>query len=594
MSNKGMFPARAMGVGVGAIALGVSTAQLPMPYTGAIGTTLVVAGVATAGGAPAYWYYRGRHGVAALVSRAERRAARHEGFVSRWDRRRLSSKRAMRKRWARKMRPSMFTVTGPRFGSGPVDRFLGGALRALRLRLALLQVPVAEYAADLGRDNYGGFWVPLNSVVTRIASARSGKSVAMAGRIIDHRGPAVVTTIRKDLLLLTAQLRAQRGPLFVFNAGNVGGYASNLKWSVLSGCTDMTTAERRARQLIGEAGNDVSDREYWNGQARRVLTPLLYAAARAKLPMRSVLGWVSAGGQKAQQAWVQIQEILQGTPEGPAQIENLGQFFGMVGAGDRTRLSITNSLMPALEWLGNPRLAALGDAQGEDLLNIKRDLLDADATIYLLGAQSKITSPMTGTLVAEIVHQATEIAETLPGGRLDPALLLALDELALTVPGPVPQWVKHLGGSGVCMDLSIQGRASLDSVWGVEGRREILRNSAAVLIGAGCNDPDELRDFEVLGDTRWVPQRDAEGLIIEGSGRIEVPVVSAGKIAQLSIGEVLCFNRGPVTKLNTQNAEDRRDVRRAGTFQPVPTTNFEAAYDDERETDAERETEEVR
>lgn len=560
-----MFPAKRALTGVVMEAAGGGSLYLggdPM-----IAGTLIAAGATLQIAPTAWWWYRSRHGIVAMKNRAARRADKTEGYVGFRERFAESSKWAMRKRWGRKLRPDLFNVNGP------------AAIRwAKQWWRLLFIVPVEEYAVNLGRDNFGGYWVPLNSVVTRLAAARSGKSVAMASRIVDHRGPAVVTSVRKDLLLLTAQLRARRGQLFIFNPGDIAHLASNLKWSVLSGCTDMSTAERRATQLIGQAANS-EERDYWNDQAWRVLAPLMYAAAHAKLPMRAVQRWIAAGAQEAKDARLEIVEILMKTPEGGAQVHNLNQFFSMVGPGDRTRLSITNTIAQVLKWLGNPRMAALGDAQGDGLFNIRQDLLDTAATVYILGAENRTSSALTGCLVAEIVYQATQYAETLPPGKLTPPMLLSLDEAALTIPGQsLPEWTTYLGGSGITLDIGAQQRSRLDMVWGEKGRQTILGNSSAVLVGAGCNDPRELQDYELMSGKRDVPQRDAKGNIMPAAPRREVPVVSVQNLKELPIGKVVCYPRGPVTRLDTPNAENERRVRRAGRYEPPADaeTSYEA------------------
>lgn len=528
----------------------------------------------------AMWLWRGRYGAQAMIARWDRQTKKSGGVASRWDRYRLSSRLAMKVRWASKLRPQLAHQADVMI---PDVRYLLWVIRPLEAILSWLlmgwvifRTPVSTYATYIGRDSYGGYWVPNNSVIVRLAAARGGKSVAMADRIIRHHGPAVVASTRKDLLLLTAQLRAQNtGPFYVLNAGNVGDIPSNLKISVLSGCKDMTTAELTAADLIGEAPD--SERAYWNDQAARVLAPLMYAAAWEGASMRRVANWVAAGDKRAEDAWIEIGNILMRTPDGPAAIASLTQFFGMVGVGDRTRLSITHSLQPALSWLSNPRTAALGDAPvGEaDLFDVKRDLLQANATIYILGAKRRGVGSLTGALIARIVREAAELAETMPGGKLEAQLLMALDELPLTCPGPVQHWVKDMGGRGIPFDLGVQQRAGLDEVFGVEGRRVILGNAHAVLLGPGCNDPIEVADWSRLSGLRKTVREvhDAEGKLISTS-LAEVPVVDHGQIMAIELGKVIVFTRSRISEIRTPNAEARRDVKRAKYVAPVET-NFE-------------------
>ncbi len=543
---------------------------------GAKPALLIALGVLLASLPWVMYLWRGRHGAAAMLARWDRQTKKSGGVASRWDRYRLSSRLAMKVKWAAKLRPALVDTADDMV---PDIRGWIWLVRPIEWCLAFVmfwwvvaRAPVASYATYLGRDSYGGYWVPNNSVVVRLAAARGGKSVAMADRILRHQGPAVVTSTRKDLLLMTAQLRERKcGPFYVFNAGNVGGLPSNLKWSVLTGCKDMTTAELRASDLIGEASD--GDRAYWNDQAARVLAPLMYAAAHADLPMQHVANWVAASGDAAEAAFMEIGTILMSSPDGQSAISAVTQFFGMVGTGDRTRLSITNSMQPALSWLSNPYTAMLGDPPaGGETFDVKRDLLDANATIYILGAKRRGVGALTGALIAHIVRESAEYAETQPGGRLYPQLLMALDELPLTCPGPVQHWVKDMGGRGICFDLGVQQRAGLDEVWGVEGRRAILGNAYAILLGPGCNDPVEVADWSRLSGlrTEYRDSFDAAGNKT-GSTSISVPVVDHGKIMAIELGKVVVFTRGRISEIKTPNAEARRDVRKAKYVAPPET-----------------------
>lgn len=560
MNRKGMFPRRVLLAGLTFNGIAYTSIRIggdPLIQGGliALGTLLIVVPVA-------WWWRRSRYGIVAMKNRSAHRDERNNGFVTIWDRLNHSSKWAMRRRWGKEIRPDLF-----------------GAAWGIQLWWLLWKVSVREYAVNLGKDNYGGLWLQHNAVVTMIGSARTGKTSAMCCRLIDHRGPAIVTSIRKDVVVHTAQLRARVGQLYFFNPGNVGNLPSNLKWSVLHGCTTMDTAIRRATQLIGEATSS-EERQYWSDQAHRILAPMMYAAAHAELPMRAVQRWVAATGEDAHKAKTDIIAILENTPEGKSQVDNMRQFFGMVGPGDRTRLSITNTIAQVLSWLGNPRVAALGDSRGEDLFDIKRDLIGTNATLYILGAENRGTSALTGCLVAEIIYQSTQHAETLDGGRLSPPLLGLLDEVTATCPGrPVPTWATFLGGSGIPLHIGVQSRSRLDEVWGEEGRKTILNMSSVVMVGAGCMDPQELRDYSLMAGDREVPQRDKDGKVIKDAPRRDVPVLSVKDIKNLAIGQWIAYLRGPVTKINTENIKERKDVKKAGGYRPpaAAETNFEEA-----------------
>lgn len=543
MSEKST-PMRMIGYGLIAEAGGYFVGQVPLENASSVGAAGLVGGVVLMGGG-GLALYRGRQHTSARIDRWSRRSKRNNGVQSWTGHLKTTSSVAMRRR-AKILRPSLAEM--------PVWQ---------RVR-----VPVSEYAAYLGRCGTRKLWVSTEDVVLRVAGARSGKTTAMACRIVDAPGAVVVTSTRVDLLRWTAPMRAKKGPLYIFNPAGIGGYASTLKWSPLVGCKSIETAMRRADDLIPSAASD--EREGWNDQARRVLAPLLFAAARGDLSMRKVLAWVSATGEQAKAAGRQVQEILDEVPEAAAMRENVKQFFGMSGENEKTRSSIVTTLMPALQWLSNPTAAAIGDAQGvDDLLDVDQ-LLDTNGTVYLLGGANRATSALTGALVAEIAYRASLRAEGMPGGRLDPSLLLALDEAALVAPGPLDRWTSDMGGRGIVLDIAVQSLAWLHKVWGLNGARIILGNAAVVLLGAGCKDPEDIAHWEALSGLREeiAETRDADGKVTSTSTR-KVPVLSRDQIAGLPKFHAVVYGSGPISIIRTPNIFKRRDVQRVLRRSPV-------------------------
>jgi len=71
--------------------------------------------------------------------------------------------------------------------------------------------------------------------------------------------------------------------------------------------------------------------------------------------------------------------------------------------------------------------------------------------LHVAALRDERPSPVAGlfaALVIEIYHQATLAAAEMPGGRLDPTMLLALDEITQTCPLPLPSLLADAGGRG--------------------------------------------------------------------------------------------------------------------------------------------------
>lgn len=497
----------------------------------------------------------------ALIAKWTKKNRKDGGVASRWDHWRVASKHAMR-RQATVLRPSFAQLSW-------WQRY---------------RTPVTAYATQLAKVARRGFWSSCEAVTLRVGGPRTGKTGELAGRIVDGPGAVIATSTRKDLIGLTAPIRSKIGPIHIFNPAGIGSIASTVKWSPLAGCRDLSTAQRRASDMIPPANSEEAER--WDAQARRVLGVLLHAAAVAGLPMRAVLKWAaSPEDPKSQQRVDDALTTLPDTPETRSVRASARQFFEL---NERTQTSITTTMMPALQWLTDAKAAAIGDADANDggLFDV-REFIDHKGTLYMLGAKDGTTAPLTAALTAEIAHTARMLAEDLPGGRLDPPLTLALDEAALICPVPLDEWTADMGGRGITLHISLQSRSQLRQRWGPDGAATILNNSSAIMIFGGQRDPDDLQAWSSLSGERDedATTRDDSGDVTAVSDR-KVPVLSAAQIANLPPGQVLIINRGMPASIGTAvMAWKRRDVRKAQKTSPWEPTR-ETHYAEQAARDA--------
>ncbi len=425
-----------------------------------------------------------------------------------------------------------------------------------------LAVSPRTYATPLVRVGWLRVWSPCEDVTLRIGGPRTGKTGELAGRILDAPGAVIATSTRTDLIELTGPCRKHFGPLYVFNPAGVGGRASTVSFNPLSGCADPRTATHRAADLLAAVtapGRDGSDREFWAGQARRVLASLMHAAALGETGMRDVLAWVA----DPDAASADVRRFLRRSSE-PAFDSDAAQFFT---TNDRTRSSICSTIMPALGWLTDSVAAAAAGANAADPeggFDVAR-LLDERGTVYMLGAEDAQTAALVCALTGHIARQARTIAALQRGGRLDPPLTLALDEAALICPVPLDNWTADMGGRGVTIHIAVQSRAQLRQRWGDTGAAAILNNAATLLVYGGSRDPDDLAAYSIL-----TGERDEEVANLDHAGNFSgltfrrVPVLSPAQIAQLPERRVVIIRRGMAPAVGkVQMAWKRHDVRRA-------------------------------
>ncbi len=110
-------------------------------------------------------------------------------------------------------------------------------------------------------------------------------------------------------------------------------------------------------------------------------------------------------------------------------------------------------------------------------------------------------APLFACLANEIHYLAALLGSYLPGGRLDPPLLMALDEVTQICPVPVPSWLADSGGKGIQIITVAHGEAQLRGRWGTNGARIIMDTSGTKLWLPGISDPATLDAASTLCGT---------------------------------------------------------------------------------------------
>ncbi len=81
----------------------------------------------------------------------------------------------------------------------------------------------------------------------------------------------------------------------------------------------------------------------------------------------------------------------------------------------------------------------------------------------------------------------------LASGRLDPPLLMGLDEVTQICPVPLPAWLSDSGGKGIQVIAVAHGEAQLASRWGDHGRQVVLDTCSVKVFLPGITNPATLR-----------------------------------------------------------------------------------------------------
>ncbi len=365
----------------------------------------------------------------------------------------------------------------------------------------------SSHSVYLGRAQYRHrLHQPIQENITIVGRTRSGKSGWLA-RVIVHFGGAVVSaTTKPDLFMLTSGLRSLLGrPVLVFNPQRIGGWLARttFRWDPVPGCEDEAVATRRATaftEAVRTKGTEADG--FWSEQAATQMPALFCAAALGGLDLRAVAQWVLSGDTR------EAERILRahGRASWAAVVAQ------MRGPAEKTGATVRMVLTSAMKFMNDPALAECVLPAPGDGFDIP-EFLRLQGCLYLIGEQrgeSSPIAPLFACMVTEIHWAASQLGSGMRRGRLDPPLLLQLDEVTQICPIPVPSLLADSGGRGIMMIIACHGLAQLEGRWGKAAARSVLDTSNQIYV-SGIQDPDTLDMVSRLcGDAAYW-ERGAEG-----------------------------------------------------------------------------------
>lgn len=509
-----------------------------------------------------------------------------DGWADFWELHRGLSAHAVR-RIASAQRPSLAAGLPPVPGRRQAGRVTAARNRARRAVL-VERLPVTECGTWLGRSTVGPWWgqpcyAAFRDTVGLIAPPQTGKTALMTHHVVDHPGAVISTSTKPEIYLMTAALRAARsasGRVEVFNPDNLGWLGSTLRWDPVRGCAEFRTASARAGLLVGAGASGGSDDARWNEWATEVLCGLLMVADLERRSMHDIARWCHAPGDNehgAGQALALMNRYRDAIPDGV--VDSLSQVLAT--RAQKTRDSVFFALRGAVGFMSDPTVAALCTPRCDEPAFDVEEFLADRGTLYLLGSEEQDTAsaPLLAAFTGHIFATAKSLATRQAGSqRLDPPLLLSLDEAALITPVPLPQWVSDAGGRGIHIVWSVQTPSQLRDRWGDEGADTILNATNALMVYGGLKDRDDLAEVSELCGYRHelVPDPDGDG---SGHAKLErVPVCPPDRVRLLPLGHALLIHRTtPATVVGIWPAERRRDIRSAPRPQPHVLTGSDAS-----------------
>ncbi|KAA0235925.1 MAG: type IV secretory system conjugative DNA transfer family protein [Actinobacteria bacterium] len=458
-----------------------------------------------------------------------------------------------RTRFARRRDLDPLLVSAPTPGRFAIARF--------GRHLVATEAPPPRVSGRLGRGQHrirrGD-----RGAVALVGPSRSGKTTAAVAGILEWAGPAVLSSVKADLLATTHGWRSRLGEVRVYDpTSSTVPKGTSAMWSPLQQAGSVVGAQRAARALCDAAprGGVEGGMDFWLAQAEILLSGLLFVAHHAHRDMDAVCEWVLSQDRPGELGPGEVREaldVLNGSNNAAVARGAVEVAKGLVSVWEmeeRTRSSIYATAQTVIWPWTDPGVAASARSskgkgrRGRGFAVDLPWLLSTSNTVYLCSPieDQRRLAPAFGGLLNDLINQAyRHVAAT--GRPLEPPLLVVIDEAGNTPLRSLPEYASTLAGIGVLLVTIWQSLAQLEVAYG-KAADTILTNHLTKVFYAGLSDPASLRYVgQVLGeaevDTR---SHSATRRISGGSDQfstIRVPLAPAHVLRQMRPGDALLLH----------------------------------------------------
>jgi type IV secretion system protein VirD4 len=370
------------------------------------------------------------------------------------------------------------------------------------LRRLWVQGPVSgrPYLGVIGRVPARTLAAELEVQPMVVAPPRAGKSSGfVVPWLLDHHGPALVLSTKRDIYDATAPYRRGLGRVWVYDPF---GDRSSAGFTPLVPARSWPGAIRAGEALASAAHPDSSNaaNEFWDKEAASMLAPLLHAAAIAGESMSELVRWLDA------RDFTDAISCLKGAGASAA----ADQLEGVSRRDERNRETTVMSALNLLRAYRYPQVAAcaVGDLTPERFLDGKAN------TIYVVAAghDQDALRPVILALVAAMYEAA--IVKARRDGVLDPRLFILMDEAANIAPvRNLAPWLSQCGDHGIVIATIWQSIAQIDQRYGRAARDAICAASTAQVFIPPLAEPTSAGYLtELLGEEPVANASSSSGL----------------------------------------------------------------------------------
>jgi len=323
------------------------------------------------------------------------------------------------------------------------------------------------------------------SHVAVVAPTRSGKTTrCVIPWLLEHDGPAIVTSTKRDVLDATHDWRARRGRVWIFDPFG----DASAQWDPLHGCEDWSRCLRQGQWLADATQDGDSEvASYWRGEAAKLLAPLLHAAVLDDRRIDAVLEWLDT--QEAREP----ARILKAAGS-PAAARQLQSVVALDPRNKGTTFMSAGSVLAAYRF---PEVLATARAG----LTTAEFLDGAPHTLYVIASErdQQLLAPIVVALLSSLLHAAADHAAT--AGPLEPTLRLLVDEAANIAPlRELPRVLSQAAGHGVRVASIWQSLGQMRERYGAASDTILANSTTKLFMGPITDEATRSYLLGLLGD----------------------------------------------------------------------------------------------
>ena len=398
---------------------------------------------------------------------------------------------------------------------------------------------------NVGAEYYSGeqLWLQQRDCAHVFGPTGGGKTWSLAvPRCWDAPGFLLATSTRADLPAATFADRTDRGQVGFFDPEGLTGLPEHLRlrWALMAGCEDPSTAIRRAHGLVQAIpmGN-VTNQSYWEQKASTILRCFLHAAAVSETRIPQVRLWAMSLKPKRP-----IDILKSEMPDWAVELEQIYEsesdsLHDMIGA-------VARVFAP----LADPKLLAAVDCPREESADLADYVLGEDRsgtaanTIYAMSAGGNASvAPIIAAFTFELYELAKHASQQFPGYQLPVPARYVLDEVNNVAPIPdLPGKMTDSGGRGINLWAFSHNYSQVLDHWGQYAGDQFAKSAPARIVLPGLGDERELNELARLCGTRTVydsPHHTAR----------EVPRMTSAQIREMPDDQALMLYRNAAPAL---------------------------------------------